>query len=606
MITSTTVTIATRVLAPLIKDIYDGAKRAGLKGFSRWNAPNISEILAKKIIRVESVRTLWQTDKTVRVSDFYYPLSVYDSDWNQHLVEGLESFANPQVVIEGFVGQGKSILLRKLCIGELSAERRSLPVFFEMRTIKVGTSLVQRICQELASFELSDEIESLDYLARSGKLVLMLDGFDELDKELVQHIVLEIENLVEKYPELRILVTSRPGCAIQESATFSVNTICEINDEHHIDFLCKLGFNRTRANTIATAIKESPNEISELISTPLMLTLTVMVYRSEDSIPVALPAFFEALFTTVFTRHDKKKPGFERKHRTELGERSLQLLFEVFCFVCAQNACTRNLTAEEFATFYERASKVQLDKPPSVEAFKHDIVKVACLLLEEGVGDFAFLHKSVAEYFAASFVRRLQEPPAKKFYDDALRNHGRWSGLLQFLEKIDNFRFNKYHFIPERTIFLELLQNSQGDITNNSLKDYIDKIFKDATIEVTDTNGNFRITNTRIELTSISADSVTTLESAFLKEVITRFLEHLPDKFNILDDTNCFSIKRDTASSEYRSGRAVLKSVFKDIGYSSFIAAAKVVVNRIETEIERGKAVLATENRKTDLLEGLI
>jgi hypothetical protein len=51
-----------------------------------------------------------------------------------------------------------------------------------------------------------------------------------------------------------------------------------------------------------------------------------------------------------------------------------------------------------------------------LDGFRHDIVHVTCLMQEEGY-DIHFLHKSVLEFFAASFITSRTETQAKRFYE---------------------------------------------------------------------------------------------------------------------------------------------------------------------------------------------
>jgi predicted NACHT family NTPase len=148
-----------------------------------------------------------------------------------------------------------------------------------------------------------------------------------LPENLVIQAINEIEFLVERYPELKIVVTSRPDNEIQKSRLFTVIKISKLDRSDFDDFLRKLSIPLSRRIEIIEAIDKSPRQVIDLINTPLMLTLLVMVYESEKEIPSELPEFFEKLFHTVFTKHDKLKAGFNRHHHCGLSERKLQELF---------------------------------------------------------------------------------------------------------------------------------------------------------------------------------------------------------------------------------------------------------------------------------------
>jgi hypothetical protein len=70
--------------------------------------------------------------------------------------------------------------------------------------------------------------------------------------------------------------------------------------------------------------------------------------------------------------------------------------------------------------------------------------------MEEGF-DLHFIHKSVLEFYAASFVRGLTEDQAEKFYGEILKKRevqGQWSQVLRFLDNIDYYRYSKFYAIP--------------------------------------------------------------------------------------------------------------------------------------------------------------
>src|SRR5690606_25782823 len=127
-------------------------------------------------------------------------------------------------------------------------------------------------------------------------------------------------------------------------------------------------------------------------------TLVVIVHQTEQEIPSTLPEFFDKLFGTVFSKHDRYKAGFNRQHYSELPENELKKLFDAFCFMVIQGRGGRSLNPEEFNRFYEKASIYTKKTSCSVENFRKDIVKVACLMLEEGFNTTTFLHKSILDY----------------------------------------------------------------------------------------------------------------------------------------------------------------------------------------------------------------
>ncbi|WP_426390258.1 NACHT domain-containing protein [Variovorax sp. R-27] len=448
IITATAIASTAKLLQPVINDLYSGAKKAGIRGLQRWDQQKFPQKLAKRLRSLEQVKTLWKPDGGVSLLDFYHPPKLALKDRPQ-LVHRLAEIGIENLVIQGMVGQGKSILLRSLAVNEiLSNSMTRLPVFFELRTLSPKLSFTDALYKQLEALDIDVDEDSLSYLFRSNKISLLLDGFDEIEESLVKDTLREIELLAQKYPELQVIITSRQGHEVQKSPTFRVINIAPLTQAEFAAFLDRLKVSTEKSQAIRQAIKTSPSKVANLISTPLMLTLVVIVYESDSEIPETLPEFFERLFQIVFTRHDRMKASFHRKHYSGLSERRLQELFSSFCFMTMQLGHKRSLSTQQFNEAFDMALSYTEDCECEADSFRKDITKVACLMLEEGLGDTTFLHKSILEYYAASFVKSLSEDNAKRFYDEAAQDNVNWEEVLTFLKSIDPFRYSRDFILP--------------------------------------------------------------------------------------------------------------------------------------------------------------
>lgn len=446
-------TVIARVISQPILDIYNKGKDRFEVHLQKWKNAATRKSLAQKISVAQKVKPFWQRDKEILLSSFYYPNRVLFSPGVVKNITSLKDFPTiGNFVIQGTVGQGKSIFLRYLCVQELKETGSGrIPIFIELRTV-TSAGLRVRIYDALdkLGFVVNDKL--FDFYADSGNLVLMLDGFDELGESLVKDVICELEGLSEKYSTLQIIITSRLKSAIQESRLFRVIQLAGLEPQDHEPFIRKIGVKGDDIDHLMAAIRSSSVEISSLLTTPLMLTLFVIVYKSEHEIPKEIPDFFDSLFQTLFTRHDKSKPGFVREQKSGLGERALQQLFQAFCFCTIQLKQQTTLSNEIFHKVLEKAFKYT-DISCTAEGFQYDITKVACLMQEEGF-DFHFIHKSVLEFYAASFVRNANEDLSRKFYDQLVERPEmfyRWRQVMQFLSQIDKYRYTRYYAIPSIT-----------------------------------------------------------------------------------------------------------------------------------------------------------
>lgn len=448
-----------RAASPLIKDIYDGAKGSARKALEKWAVASFPKKIARKLTEIDTVRTIWSPENNVSLRSFYYPSKVRASDDKTSELNAIADLGEGCVVIQGIVGQGKSVLLRYLALQEiLRSDTPRIPLFLELRKVTKATPLLASIYKALSAYDVSVDDALFSYLATSGRIVLLLDGFDELEAPIIRETTLELEHLAEKYPELQIIVTSRPNNEIQKLRSFRIHEIAPLVTADYSPFLRALGLKSTKITDIVHAIQSSPSQVAGLITTPLMLTLVVFVYQSEKQIPTDLPEFFERLFYTVFTRHDKLKAAFEREHFSGLSERKLQTLFEAFCFMSMQLGTNRTLNSSQFSEAFELAQDYVEGSKCDEATFRKDITKVACLMLEEGVGEATYLHKSIAEYHAAAFVKSSDDTFAVRFYKETSDSWLHWQETLRFLQSIDPYRFSKYFALDNLAIAIPIIE----------------------------------------------------------------------------------------------------------------------------------------------------
>lgn len=477
MVTPVEVSASIAVLSAPLKDLYESGKHQFKDKLSKWNNSRNVKSLASKVSAYEQIKTIWQRDKKVKLSSFYYPSKITFQTGITKQISSLKDLPTTgSLVIQGTVGQGKSVFLRYLCIKELSAQASGrIPIFVELRKLESNFTIEKALygALEILGFEVSDEL--FNYYAESGKLVILLDGFDEIDESLVNGVITRLEAWSLQYPQMQFIVTSRPGGEIQKSNCFSVLMLAPLGADEHRPFLAKIGVKGKELDNLMFAIDRSPMEIKGFLTTPLLLTLLVLVYQSEQVIPNELPDFFQLLFSTVFTRHDRSKPAFNRKHKSNLNERRLERLFEAFCYSILRRKFSLVLKPEQFEESFVDAVKVSGEQC-EFDGFKHDIVKVACLLQEDGIYT-TFVHKSLLDYFPAAFIKNCTDEQSRKIYGSIRLHWKAWKQVLQFLSQIDRFRFSKYFAIPTLEQLLADLEVRDGTISDVIVERLIEALF---------------------------------------------------------------------------------------------------------------------------------
>lgn len=447
-------------LESIIGDIYNSSKGQLRMRFKRWKAKKNIGVIYTKIKNIRKVKTILQPEKAVDLLKFYYPSKLIIGK-ERKVVNDIEDIQfDGNIVIKGTVGQGKSILFRYLASREM-VKGKKVPLFVELRRIQKGEKLLNHLVEEAEALGLrSIDKDTLLWLADEGKIVLLLDAFDEIPESERTRITNEIESLAKKYEHMQILVSSRPNSGIENSPFFQVFGLAPLQGREYEEAIGVMS-EESIATNIIKAVRSSRRIVKDILTTPLMVALLIVRHRVEQTIPENMVGFYEGLFMLLISRHDRMKGGYTRLRKSGLGDGALADIFEAICFLTRKEMkgtfTRRDLT--NFAKESIQLAGIRCDPDKIIE----DIEKITCLILEEGE-ECRFIHKSVQEYHAACFIKHQPEQLAQQFYKNAVKQHFKfgfflenWDGELGFLQMIDKYRFLKWFLIPaaSRTLGLK-------------------------------------------------------------------------------------------------------------------------------------------------------
>ncbi|WP_460098223.1 NACHT domain-containing protein [Pseudomonas sp. H3_C08] len=586
-----------KAFAPVLNDIYNSSKSALNKRIESWKLGNDLERFEKYYSRLSMIKTIWARDEAVSIDSFYYPSRLQQGTKHSNVINDVDDLGADNVIVEGIVGQGKSVFMRHLAMAELKkADSKVIPLFVELRYVSEKTSLRQLLINTLVGLGASSDPVVLEYLLAKKQLMLFLDGYDEIEPELVKETTQEIINIQVNHSGLRIVISSRPSNDIQNVAGFKVKSLASLKPKDHLPFLKKLGVETNRILEIIEAIKNSPVEIRESISTPLMLSIVVLVYKSANQIPLYLAEFFSVLFHVVFTQHDGRKDSFRRHHNSGLSESELQEVFEAFCFSVTKNRYGRTLTALQFNECFQNAQVLTQQSNVTACKFKDDIAGVACLLLEEGIGELTFLHKGILDFFTASFVSKLKKPAsAEKFYSTAARGFNAWRGALQFLSKIDSYRFNKFYFL--KFVYEDWLECQQATEQSDPEKfiKYTDELFEETRIEKRESG---MMTHFKPkERTEFSLACVRAMSTGCNRPImLDNTLEGMKNKFIDAPGVHFELLENGDIGFSLKSAQLV-------IGCESMMREVKVVVDKYEESFSKARQEVAAAEERERMIE---
>ncbi len=459
-------TSAIALLKRPIEDAYVGATGALKQKLALVRVTRKVKELHTRLWQIQRVKTIWNPDRALSLGSIFYPVDaniIGDTYEVTRNIQGIDDFLHVRCIIYGTAGQGKSILIKYLVGREIKSGKR-IPLLCELRDVgesSLESNLIQRFSLLLG---INNDPEVFYAFAASGKISFLLDGFDEVESSKVQSVLHEIDALAFKYPDAKMLLTSRPDAECRSLAGFGAAYVKPLAAEDLLPFFKKITKDSDFSEKIVKAIEGSPLGIRSLVTTPLLATLLAISYRAAHKIPLEFSEFYEELFQVLLVRHDAAKLGWRRRRESGLTDRQIQQVFEAFCFAVRRQK-SLSVDVEKSLELIDSAC-VNLKFVLDPQAYLNDVKKITCLILQDGK-KIEYVHASVAHYFAARYIKSRPESIAGSFYAQVLESRWlEWVEELRFLRQIDSHRFNQHFYIHDALKTVTYFDGADGFESN--------------------------------------------------------------------------------------------------------------------------------------------
>lgn len=150
--------------------------------------------------------------KRYDITSAYVELNCIDGK-NKEEVKISKVFNSCNIVwIKGEAGAGKTTFLQWVAVcaargkwGDIENIDNSIPIVIELRNIEWPFRL-DNVVDKMMSYHSNGWVSEL---LKKQKLLLLVDGLDEISKERRNEVFNKIEDMIQKYPEIKILLTSR-------------------------------------------------------------------------------------------------------------------------------------------------------------------------------------------------------------------------------------------------------------------------------------------------------------------------------------------------------------------------------------------------------------
>ena len=292
-------------------DSYDG-RHGQIKVIGMHDSVGLESIYTK--VKFRDSRCLIDDENLFRNREYLHG--------DRHLAMDVANEKQYMMVL-GNAGSGKTTFLRKVGIEALKYgfkskyNHRCVPVFLELRDQKLVTDgeidLVEAIGKEFANCGLPRYGECTEEFLKQGKLLIILDGLDEVKKEYLPSMIREIRNLLDTYPKNRFIASCRIKAYehFQDFQRFSDVYIADFDEEQKKNFIDLWFTSHEREGWGKECWKKLTSNnnqgINELTKTPLLLALICILFNKTGEFPQKRSTLYSKTLSVLLSEWDASK-----------------------------------------------------------------------------------------------------------------------------------------------------------------------------------------------------------------------------------------------------------------------------------------------------------
>ncbi|KOV80067.1 hypothetical protein ADL03_34320 [Nocardia sp. NRRL S-836] len=353
-------------------------------------------------------------------------------------------------VVLGDPGAGKSTFAAKFAHDIASDGSGRVPFLLVLREFTAtfdegGRDLVhylEMLCQ--APYNTKPPQDAVDYLLRSGRAVVVLDGLDEVVRtELRRRVVKLVEGFAHTYPLVPILVTARRigyGEAPLPDELFTTARILDFGEQEvkaYVErwFVLDEATSPAERQRLVTSFMEDSSQIPDLRSNPLLLTLLCAMYSSDRYLPRNLAQVYERCALMLFEQWDAKRGiPLPMNFHGRLRGAVQHLAWKVFTAPEPGQAQSRTTIVQTLTSYLESILDDHDESTATAEEFLEFCTGRAWILTDVGATrfepQFGFTHRTFLEYFAAEHLVRSHRT-AKDLWSALGPNIAQWEVVAQ-------------------------------------------------------------------------------------------------------------------------------------------------------------------------------
>jgi hypothetical protein len=354
----------------------------------------------------ESVETLEQVYRQAKQRSFQ------SKDCQKQ--EGLKVANDKQyLMVLGGPGAGKSTFLRRMGLEALKGKKGKfqhacIPVFIELKKFNTGEiNIDKEIAEEFRICGFPSHEEFTAKALEQGKLLILLDGLDEVPTERMNEAILQIQNFVDLHDQNRFITSCRVAAPRHNFRRFTDVEMADFDDAQIEKFITN--WFRSEPQTGQDCWQKLNNDehrsAKELTQTPLLLTLVCLLYQRSRKFPTNRATLYERALRVLLEEWTAEKGiPHEDIYRGLDTKRKEMMLSEIAHH--AFQADRLFLPRREISNQIEQLLKEMLPDEKFIDgtAVLKSIEVQHGVLVERAEGIYSFSHLTLQEYLTAQYI----------------------------------------------------------------------------------------------------------------------------------------------------------------------------------------------------------
>ncbi|HBY81605.1 MAG TPA: histidine kinase, partial [Cyanobacteria bacterium UBA11148] len=319
------------------------------------------------------------------------------------------------LMVLGAPGAGKSTFLRKIGLEALKGksgvfQHECIPVFIELKQFNNNDiNIVQAIAQEFRIVQLPLADEFTANALHQGKLLILLDGLDEVPTDNIDLVISQIQEFVEEYPKNRFIYSCRTAVYRRNFERFRAVAIADFDDTQIQQFIqnwfsSEIDTKAGTADKCWELLKQSTST-KELAKTPLLLTFLCLVYDDSQDFPKNRATLYSDALDILLKKWAAEKRLQNNPIYRELGIDLEKIMLSEIAY--------RGFEADRlFFSRQEAVRQIQDSLASNENAPKHldadDVLDAIAIqqgiLVERSRDIYSFSHLTLQEYLTAKYI----------------------------------------------------------------------------------------------------------------------------------------------------------------------------------------------------------